>query len=265
MTDPKSLLAKRQADFMRAILDEDAPLPEGWGNSHTLGLSVYRGNYRSAVMSALEETFERTARYIGEDAFRTARINHVIANPPSHWTIDAAGEGFDRTCADLFADNPEVAELAWLEWVMLDLASAPDTPPLSPQTFAEASASFGDTEWLGLALTFQPRTAARRVGHDLTALWKSLGDANAAPDLRAFEAKQGCLVWREGERPTFVMVDGDTATAFSAMQNGARYGDLVGLLAGENADDAAIADAAQRAGGMLGLWLSEGIVTAFDA
>ena len=258
-------LAKLQADFMRAILDEDTPLPDGWGNSHALGLSVYRGNYRSALMSALEESFERSARYIGEDAFRTASINHLIANPPSHWTIDRAGEGYDRTCAELFPNNAEVAELAWLEWAMLDLVGAPDEDAITPQDFAKASAGFGDAEWLGLSLTFQTRAVARRVTHDLTALWKSLGEEGGERDLRGYESEQGRLVWREGERPTFLMVEADTARAFEAAQMGARYGELIDLIAGDDADDGAIADAAQKAGAMLGLWLNEGLITALDA
>ncbi|MEO0644161.1 MAG: DNA-binding domain-containing protein, partial [Pseudomonadota bacterium] len=178
---------------MRAILDEGAPLPKGWGNSHALGLSVYRGNYRYALMEALANSFERTGRYVGEELFRTARINHVIANPPSHWTIDAAGAGFDETCARLFTDNAEVAELAWLEWTMVDLVGAPDTIPLTAQDFAEASAGFGDEEWLALSLSFQPRAAARLVGHDLTALWKSLSEPGAPADVREFDGQQGCL------------------------------------------------------------------------
>lgn len=257
-------LADRQAEFMRAILDQDAPLPHKWGEAHAHGLSVYRGNYRHALMGALEESFERTARYIGKDAFRTARINHIIANPPSHWTIDAAGEGFDRTCAELFPDHPEVAELAWLEWAMLDLAGAPDATALSPVTFAEASAGFGDDQWLGLALTFQPRATSRCVRHDLAALWRSLGEPGVEADLRRFENDRGCLVWREGERPTFLMVDAETAFAFEAMLKGGRYGDLIGLLGGADARDAAMVDAARRAGAMLGLWLGEGIVTGFS-
>ncbi len=265
MTPPSSKLANQQAEFMRAILDEDAPLPKGWGNSHALGLSVYRGNYRSALMETLASAFERTGRYIGEEAFRTARINHLIANPPSHWTIDAAGEGFDQTCAQLFPNNAEVVELAWLEWTMLELVGAPNEEPVTPQSFAEASAGFGDAEWLGLGFTFQTRATSRLVTHDLTALWKSLSDDSDERDLRGYETEQGCLVWREGERPTFLMVDAITAQAFDAVQKGASYADLIGLIAGDNADEAAIGEAAQKAGAMLGLWLSEGIITSFQA
>ncbi|MEM6858594.1 MAG: hypothetical protein AAF559_12040, partial [Pseudomonadota bacterium] len=192
-------------------------------------------------------------------------INHVIANPPSHWTIDAVGAGFDETCAELFPDNPELAELAWLEWAILDLVGAPDAQPLSPQDFAEASAGFGDEEWLSLGLTFGPCAQARLVRHDMTALWKSLSEDNTPADLRAFDEEQGCLVWREGERPTFLMTAPGAARAFSAMQMGARYGDLITLLAGDDPDQAAIEAAAQAAGGFLGQWLAEGLVVAIRA
>ncbi len=250
---------------MRTILDETAPLPDGWSNSHALGLSVYRGNYRSALMAALASSFERTARYVGENGFRQAGINHLIAHPPAHWTIDAVGAGFDQTCEELFGENPEVAELAWLEWTMLELASAPDTQPFSPQDFAAASAGFGDAQWMGLALIFQPRAATRIVQHDLTALWRGLSVDDQHGAAIPLDPAKGCIVWREGDRPTFLLVDADTSRAFAAMQDGARYGDLIALLAGDMPDDDAIQNAAQSAGAMLGLWLSEGLVIGMDA
>src|SRR3546814_3597676 len=92
-------------------------------------MSVYRGNYRSALVEAMRSTYERTEKWVGEAAFRRAAAHHLIAHPPSSWTIDDAGAGFDRTCAELFANDPEVAELAWLEWTMLEAFTAPDVAP----------------------------------------------------------------------------------------------------------------------------------------
>lgn len=266
-----SALAERQAAFMQAILDADAPLPPEWGNRQAAGMAVYRGNYRGAVMDALASTYERTLRYVGEAPFRRVAAHHVITHPPAGWTIEDAGAGFAATCAQLFGNNPEVGELAWLEWSMVQVGTAADSEPLDPAAFGAASAGFGDAEWLGLTLTFQPRAAAIVVAHDLTALWQALdadAGADAGADLPAdprLPAPQGCLVWREGERPTFVLTEPDNAQAFAAMQAGASYGELVGLLAGPDPDDGAVEDAAMRAGAMLGLWLSEGIVTGFNA
>lgn len=262
MTTEVTPLADRQAAFLRAILDEGAPLPEGWSNRQAAGMAVYRGNYRSAVMGALTATYERTARYAGEQAFRQASMNHAIKHPPSGWTIDEAGEGFDTTCTQMFAQNPEVAELAWLEWAMLALATAPDCSPMDPAAFGAATAEFGDEDWGDLRLDMQPRASSRVVDHDLTGLWKSLGEEGGnRPDPRLPEP-QSCLVWREGERPTFIQVEADHADAFAAMQSGATYGELIELLLGDDPDPSpeSIQDAAMRSGAMLGRWLQEGMI-----
>lgn len=259
-------LAQRQEAFLRAILDESAPLPEGWGNSQAAGMAVYRGNYRSALMGALAETYERTARYVGEKPFAQSCINHAITHPPSGWTIDEAGAGFDATCAAHFRDNPEVAELAWLEWTMLGLATAPDTDPMTPEAFSQAVAGFDDEGWGNLRLALQPRCDARLVDHDLTALWRALDtEATDRPEIR-LSAAQCCLVWREGERPTFILVEPDHVDALAAMQSGASYGEMIGVLIGDDPEptDAVIQSAAMRAGAIVGKWLQERLIVGLN-
>lgn len=260
-------LAEKQALFLRAILDENSPLPKGWGNSQAAGMSVYRGNYRSALMEALASTFERTGRYVGEKAFAQASINHAIKHPPSGWTIDDVGKSFDETCRKFFKDNPEVCEIAWLEWSMLQLATAPDCEVMTPQAFADATSSFDDEAWGHLRLTFQPRATARVVSTNLTGIWKALGsDAGDLPEAQLSEP-QTCLVWREGERPTFVLVEADHAAAFAAMQGGATYGQMIELLLGDasESDADAVQAAAMRSGAMLGKWLQEGLLIGLQA
>lgn len=259
-------LAERQAAFLRAILDEGAPLPSGWGNSQTAGMAVYRGNYRSALMGALAETYERTRAYVGEGPFTQASINHAIRHPPSGWTIDEAGEGFAQTCTGFFKDNCEVAEIAWLEWAMLGLATAADTAPIGPQDLAAATAEFGDADWEGLRLGFQARLQTRLVDHDLEALWRELAsEERQALDAR-LAAPRTCIAWREGERPTFALFDADHAAAITAMQQGATYGELIALLLGDDPEPGAeaIQNAAMRSGAMLGQWLQEGMITAIN-
>lgn len=259
-------LAERQEAFLASILDEGVPAPDGWGNSQAAGMAVYRGNYRSALMGALAETFERTALLLGAKGFAQASINHAIAHPPSGWTIDEAGEGFENTCAKLFPDRPEVAEIAWLEWAMMELATAPDIAPLTAQDFAAASAEFGDEDWGELRLQFQPRANSRLVGHDLETLWRAIGAGDELPDTR-LEGPIACIVSRHGERPTFSLFEADHATAFTAMQEGASYGELIAVLLDGNGAPTQedVQSAAMRAGAMLGAWLNEGLIVAINS
>lgn len=251
-------LGALQGAFMAQVLDEDAPLPHGWGGRHAAGMGVYRGNYRSALVEALRSTYERTERWVGEAAFRRAAAHHVIANPPSGWTIDDAGAGFDHTCAQLFADNAEVAELAWLEWTMLEAFTSPDVTPLGLPDFTEATSGFGEGDWANLRLKFVPGSAARTLEHDLRAIWQALGEDELVRPEFTLDTTRGCLVWREDERATFIMVEAEEVRAFLAMQRGAGYSEVCMMLAGEGEPD----DAAMRAGAMLGRWLREGLVAA---
>lgn len=259
-------LAQRQEAFLASILDENAPVPKGWGNSQAAGMAVYRGNYRGALMGAMAATYERTAMLLGAKDFAQCCINHAIAHPPSGWTIDEAGKGFEATCKTLFPERPEIAEFAWLEWTMMQIGRSADAQPISAQEFAEASAQFDDEDWAGLRLGFQPQANARLVDHDLEAIWRRLeGPDSEAGEVRLNHA-QTCLVTREGERPTFTLLEHDHAACIALMQDGAQYADLIGALLHDHENPSAqeVQNAAMRAGGMLGQWLDEGLITAIN-
>jgi hypothetical protein len=249
-------LAARQQAFMAAILDDETPLPDGWSARHAAGLAIYRNNYRSALVEALAATYERTCKWVGEESFRRAAAHHLILNPPGSWTIDAAGAGFDGTLAELFAADPEVAELAALEWAMHRAFVAADDTPLTAADFAAHTADFGEEDWGGLGFTFVSGTAALAVSHDIGALWKALGaQAFAAPDIALAEPHM-LLVWREGLRPVFRLADAAEGEAFAMARDGGNFGDICAGLVERLGPDEGVA----RAGALLGRWLQDGLI-----
>lgn len=258
-------LADRQSAFMAQVLDHDAPLPEGWGERHSAGMNVYRGNYRSSLVEALKSTYAKTERWVGEAAFQRAAAHHVITNPPSSWTLDDAGAGFDATCAELFRNDPEVTELAWLEWAMLEAFTAANVEPLDAQDFSAQTAGFGEEQWANLRVAFLPGAAAREVHHDLRAIWNALNEEEFDRPQASYDVPHSVLVWREGERSTFMMGSAEEARAFQAAQAGTPYEEICMLLAGENPSEEQMHDAAMRAGALLGRWLNEGLIASIEA
>ena len=81
-------LARRQQEFLAALLDEEAPLPAGWQVRHARGLAIYRNNYRGGLIDTLRDTYPRTEVLAGEAAFARAAAHHCITHPPSSWTLD---------------------------------------------------------------------------------------------------------------------------------------------------------------------------------
>ena len=120
-----------------------------------------------------------------------------------------------------------------------------------------------EDDWAGLRLSFQPRMAVRHVAHDLEAIWRALPDR--AEQILLSEPCT-CITSREGERPTFILLEADHAPAIAAMQDGASYGELIGILIGDADNPGAedIQNAAMRAGAMLGAWLNEGLIIAIN-
>jgi hypothetical protein len=253
-------LALRQEEFLACLLDDAAPPPPGWNARRAAGMAVYRNAYRAQLVDVLRETFERTSRLVGEDAFQRAAAHHLITHPPSGWTIDLAGQGFAETCEELFAHDPDVGEVAWLEWAMHRAFTAADAEPLTALRFAAATAEFSAEQWNALRLRFMPGTSLRAVTHDLVKLWETLAESAPGPQVERLNQHEYALVWRDGERPVFVLVPEQDGRALAALQGGATFGEMCASLA-QTADPS---EAAESAGAMLLSWLELGLLHAVD-
>ena len=126
------------------------------------------------------------------------------------------------------------------------------------------SADFGEEEWADLRLSFLPGAAVCEVSHDLRRIWNALGeDAFERVDAR-YDTLHSVLVWREGERSTFMMGSAEEVRAFHAAQSGLPYAEICMMLAGKEPSDEQAHYAAMRAGALLGRWLNEGLIASIS-
>lgn len=257
MPSVSTSLAQSQREFMAHLLEEERALPANWNDRQAAGMEIYRNAYRARLVDALRETYERTAKWVGEDAFRQAAAHHVIVNPPRSWTLDDVGDGFVDTVAELFAQDPEVAELAWLEWSMHRCFVAPNAEALDAAGFAMVTAAFEGDDWANLRLQFLPGTHQCEVAHDVAELWRALAEEQAArPDFVLAEPVH-CIVWREGIKPVFMQVDIAEGAALSMMHDGKSYGEMCDTLIARMGEEQAV----KQAGAMLGRWIHHGMIS----
>lgn len=250
-------LAELQSRFVAALRDDEAGLPVTWGGRRQDGFAVYRNAYRARLVDALRETYPRTARLVDDESFGAAAAHHLILHPPGGWTLDDAGRGFAATAAELFPEDGDVAELAWIEWAMQQAFIARDAQALDGAGLASATASFDDADWSALRLGFTPDVAARKVQHDWPTLWPMLedgGEVAVARTMSPLREAAGCVVWRERLRPVFTLVTLPEYEALALMMQGVSYGDACDHLVARVGEDEALA----LAGGMLGRWLANG-------
>jgi hypothetical protein len=257
-----STLASQQSAFIELLLDDERPMPAGWEERR---FDVYRNAYRARIVDAIRDTYPRTERWVGEDAFRRAAIHHAIRHPPNSWTLDAVGEGFSETLTELFSKDPEVAELAWLEWAMHSAFVSADAEPLDSASFASDTSGFVENDWALMALRFLPGTQLQSLEHDIAALWQSLAasehDAASTRPERWTQAKRSCVVWRHGLKPVFMLIDADEAQMLERMLEGSTYGDACAALADTIGSDAAV----RQAGTMLANWIHQGMIVSVSS
>ncbi|MET3709341.1 hypothetical protein ABIC65_000021 [Sphingomonas trueperi] len=242
-------LAALQADFGRWLQAEcpDAATRLGGG----AGLDVYLNNYRSQLVAALESSFPRLQRWLGETAFLAAAARHIEASPPSAWTLDAYGEDFPATIAALYPDDPECAELARIEWALAAAFTTTDVAALSVE-------ALGTVEWETARFAFLPTLAMLPVTTNAAALWQSLVDGTVPPAAQRLPAPGAVLLWRDGFNPSFRTIEQAEATAILQLEAGMPFGALCAALADEHGE----AGSAAIVGGWLGAWLRDGLLAA---
>jgi hypothetical protein len=241
-------LAELQRGFCDWLVDAPTDFARRIGDRAAEGLKVYQNNYRSQLVACLGETFEHLHAWLGDEAFADAARAHIQRNPPYGWTLGIFGEGFDRTLATLYPDDPEVAELAWLEWSLAQAFTGPDAEGVAP---VELTGIDWDTARLICAPTMRMRAATTNAG----AIWSALSAGEAPPAAALLPERGAMLVWRNQLTPCFRTIEADEQKALERIAAGTGFGEMCAQLAAQ-AGEAGI----QLAGIMLGQWLRDRVV-----
>jgi hypothetical protein len=245
-------LAAQQHAFHAAIVRDD---DTAQGAPNQPGVAVYRNAYRARLMEVLRDSYDKTWTWIGDDAFAAVACHHLILHPPASWTLDDAGKGFDRTVAELLADHPEAADLAWLERAMQDAFCCADTPVLDPHAFAERTAGFGDAGWADMPVRLVAGLQMREVMTDCVALWNAI-DSGEAVTAWQFAQPRTVLVWRHGFTPRCRLATNPEVAILAQVRTGARFGDVCETLVSRMGEVKGVA----AAGTLLGQWLADGLL-----
>ena len=249
-------LIEVQRSFLKAVSSPGEPDDGGWPEPMHAGLQVYRNAYRARLIGCLQESFPKCRAWAGDEAFDAAASHHCIRHPPQSWTLDALGTGFDETLAELFPDNPELAELGWLEWQMARLFTAPDGARLDAGSFTETTARFSEANWEEMRLVLAPELVTRTLFYDVVSIWAAIG-ADISPLPNARLPMPGMVaVWRAGLEPCFRLLASGEAAALADAANGVAFGEICR----RHAESVEHEGAAARCGQWLGRWTMDGLI-----
>lgn len=205
---------------------------------------IYHHAYRARLAEVLADSFVKTHRFMGSDAFDVHARDYAVAHPPLVRSLNRYGQDFAAYLKQLYPSNPELHELAQLDADLRFCFDGPDVPVLD----ATSAQQDAQAAWLSRAPILHPSVQLRAVHTNAVALWKAI-DADEDVPAPTWQEQPGTLmVWRQGLQPHFQSLAAAPARL------------LAHLLAGHSIHSAC-AEVAQSEGALdpqqLGLWLRD--------
>lgn len=255
MPAPAELQALQLA-FMQGLLQQpdSPPVPLVAGHLPAeLRWHIYANAYQSRLLECLQEDFEQTWAYVGDELFAQCCLGYLAQHPPHGWTLRTLGAGFPHYLEQALAAHPQVAELADFEWRLRAAFDAADATPLTLSEIQRQPAE----SWPGMRFLPVPSADLHPQHFNTLAVWKALKAEQAPPAPQYQEQPNLCLIWRDGERLSrYRSLEPDEATAVQDLFRKTTFAELC-LHLGERLGEEV---AAFRAGCFLQLWLAEGLI-----
>lgn len=243
-------LAALQQDFQAWLVDGSEVAAARFGTGAQPGLLVYQNNYRAQLVACLTEGFERVLAWLGEDAFLAAVAAHVDRTPPTSWTLDAYSVGFPATLSDRYPDDPEVAELAWLDWALADAFVGPDAAPPSAELLAAV-------DWDQAVLILTPTLRIGEATTNAAAIWSALSAGQMPPAAEVLPQPAQLVVWRQAYVSCFRSIEAAEIRAIAQALAGEPFSAICAALVGAEGET----DGITTASSLLGQWLRDGLLT----
>lgn len=187
-------------------------------------LGIYHHAYRARLAEVLADTYAKTWLYLGSDTFEDHARQHAVAHPPTARSLNRYGEGFVGTLRALYPDNPELHELAQLDWDLRTRFDGADVPALD----AAAAPSAG--HWLAEGGVLHPSALLRPLTTNAVALWNAIHADEEVPEALTLPEPATLLVWRKGHQPHFRTLEPQEADWVGPLQAGASVEQTCALL-----------------------------------
>lgn len=243
-----SLLAL-QRDFLGFLLNQPSNIPVAVNGNGGPGLAVYHNAYSAQLVACLKDSYERLWAWLGDDAFEAAARQHIVANAPTSWTLGDYGVGFAQTVDSLYPDDPEVAEIAALDWALRRAFDGPDAPPFDPALLAEV-------DWDEAVIGMVPTLELLPVTTNCGAIWNAISAGDDVPSAQMLPEPGWVRVWRVDLQPHFATIEGTEMDAIRLAASGISFARLCDRLAEKVGLEAAV----DTAGGYLSSWLQGGLI-----
>ncbi len=228
-------LAQLQQRLSRFVLDRAEPPHHATALVQTKPpatseqrLGIYHHAYRARLAEVLTDSFAKTNLYMGSDAFHEIATAYAVQQPPCVRSLSRYGANLPTYLATLYPDNPELFELAQLDWDLRSRFDGADAPALDASTLANTA---DPSSWLGRSAPLHPSLLLRSVSSNVAQLWHAMDADEEVPEVRISELPKTLAVWRKALQPHFQTLDDDEAAFLHCLAQGQSIENVAAALA----------------------------------
>lgn len=219
-------------------------------------LDIYANMYFYRIRDALKDDFSAVCAVAGEAQFHNLIADYLLAHPPTHFSLRHAGVHLPAFLASHTASIrwPFLADLARLEWAILDAFDAPDALPLDPERLGNIAAA----RWPAIRFQPTPSLCLLDVDWPVHEVWDRTQRKD--PPAQPLRVRTLLRVWRQHLRVYHCPITATEYRALTALHAGATFAEICGDIAVGTGED----QGTEHAAALLNAWLNDGLLADFD-
>lgn len=229
-------LAQIQSGFLRYVVSGDnlAAVTDWIGPSRAASveqrLDVYRNAYWTRLQESLARDFPALLAVAGDRQFGSLATEYLIAQPPVKPSLRSLGAELPqwlhaRGCA------PVLADLAALEWAVLEAFDAADATIASPRALDGIAPEL----WPMLKIVLHPAVVLLAMATNARELWSAV--RRDAPRAAVRATRERLVVWRSERGPAVIAVADAPFRVLSSLASGDTLADACEALASSMSAD----------------------------
>jgi putative DNA-binding protein len=173
----------------------EAVLTEGPRLTAKDRLGIYQYAYRARLTDCLADDYPVLEKMLGRESFEALAAKYIGAHPSRSPNLNGFGKHFAAFCLE--TEDQLAADLARLEWAMVEVLHAPQPPPIT----VDRLTTIGEDDWGKVRLVASPSLRFLELAHPVNAYVTAVkrGECPARP-ARAWSAtavyRDGLTIWR---------------------------------------------------------------------
>ena len=179
-------------------------------------LNIYHNAYRSRMHEVLRSAFEHTWAYLGDEAFDAICTRFIETHSSHSPNLRDYGGDFPHFLHQALPADPEVAELATMDWRLHNAFDAPNADILTGAHLSHVD----ETQWESLGFVFHPSVSLALFEWNVLDIWHALDQGLSPPIAQRLEVATGHLFWRSAQRSYFRSLGEDEYAALVGLTEG---------------------------------------------